>query len=220
MGETKQLQDYPLWNWTEYYAVFFMKARKYNKKSEKYDSEFYQPDSLNSVWKSWQRYLSENKYAFDITTGNLFERSRKVLAAKRKELVQMRLQNKPNATRPLEDHKLEKLRESGYFSTNNAKSLQRLWCLTTEFGYRAHDESRKLAFGDIKLCKDGDGTRYLEWDIERGTKTCTGERSTSHQKPSKRGSWQYPVNIYEMFVSLRPIEANVGIFLFYLAMSN
>ena len=36
------------------------------------------------------------------------------------------------------------------------------WCLTTQFGYRA----RKLGFGDIKLCKDGDGTRYLEWDIE------------------------------------------------------
>ena len=121
--------------------------------------------------------MNENKYPFDIITGNLVERSRKVLAAKWKELVQMGLGNKSNATRPLEDHELEKLRESGYFSTDNAKSLQRLmWrCLTTQFGYPACDESRKLAFSDIKLCKDGDGTRYLEWDIESGTKTSTGE---------------------------------------------
>ena len=74
MGETKQLQDYP-----PPPPLFFMKARKYNKKSKKYDGEFYQPDSLNSFRNSWQRYLSENKYPFDIKTGNLFERSRKVL---------------------------------------------------------------------------------------------------------------------------------------------
>ena len=224
MRETKQLQDYPPMELDKILCCFFMKARKYNKKSKKYDGEFYQPDSLNSFRNSWQRYLSENKYPFDIKTGNLFERSRKVLAAKRKELVQMGLWNKPNATRPLEDHEVEKLRESGYFSTDNAESLQRLmwWCLTTQFGYRARDESRKLALSDIKLCKDGDGTRYLEWDIERGTKTRTGERSTSHQrafnpKAFETGSWQCPVNIYEIFVSHRPIEANDGNFPFYLA---
>ena len=96
------------------------------------------------------------------------------------------------------------------------------WCLTTQFGYRARDESRKLALGDIKFCKDGDGTRYLEWDIERGTKTRTGERSTSHQrafnpKAFETGSWQCPVNICEIFISHRPIEANDGNFPFYLA---
>ena len=64
-GETKQLQK---------------KKRLGNtKKSKNYDREFYQPDSLNSFRNSWQRYLSENKYPFDIKTGNLFERSKKSL---------------------------------------------------------------------------------------------------------------------------------------------
>ena len=54
---------------------------------------------------------------------------------------------------------------------------------------------------------------YLEWDIERGAKTRTGERSISHQrafnpKAFQTGSWQCPVNIYEIFVSHRPTEAN------------
>ena len=56
------------------------------------------------------------------------------------------------------------------------------WCITTHFGYRARDESRKLCFGDIRLCTNTDGKRYLEWDTERGTKTRTGENSTSHQR--------------------------------------
>ena len=46
----------------------------------------------------------------------------------------MGLGNKLNATRQLEDHELEKLRESGYFSTDNAKSLQRFGSTVKEMG--------------------------------------------------------------------------------------
>lgn len=132
-----------------------------------------------------------------------FERSRKVLAARRKQLTQLGLGNKPNATRPLEDSEVEKLKEIGYFRWENSEQLQRLmwWCITTQFGYRARDESRKLCFGDIVLCRDSDGQRYLEWDTERGSKTRTGEKMSSHQrafnpKAYETGSWDCPVATY------------------------
>ena len=44
------------------------------------------------------------------------------------------------------------------------------WTITTCFGYRTRDESRKLKFGDITLNIDFHGKEYLEWDKERGKK--------------------------------------------------
>ena len=145
-----------------------------------------------------------------------FDRSRKVLAAKRKRLTQSGMGNKPNATRPLDDDEVEKLREIGYFGIHEPEPLQRLmwWCITLHFGYRARDESRKLCFGDIKLCQDNTGVKFLEWDKERGSKTRTGEKSSSHQrafnpKAFQNNTWLCPVTVYEAFVSHRPEEAKL-----------
>ena len=65
--------DFLLWN-------FFLNARKKN-------GEEYEPATVSSFQRSIQRYLSEKKYPFNILKDNEFEKSRKVLAAKRKSLV-------------------------------------------------------------------------------------------------------------------------------------
>ena len=195
-------------------SSYFMYARKFNKSSEKYDGGLYQPDTLTSFHNTIQRVLMERGSKLDIKNDIKFEKSRRVLAAKRKELTKNGLGNKPNATRPLTDEEVNKLYEKGYFGLDSPVPLQRLmwWCLTTQFGYRARDETRKLLFGDIKLCRDEDGQKYLEWDTERGTKTRTGE-SSSHQrlfnpKAYASNSWQCPIRTYEAFVSHRPRDAN------------
>ena len=59
---------------------FFLNARKKN-------GEEYKPATVSSFQRSIQRYLSEKKYPFNILKDNEFEKSRKVLAAKRKSLV-------------------------------------------------------------------------------------------------------------------------------------
>ena len=59
---------------------FFVNARKKN-------GEEYEPATVSSFQRSIQRYLSEKKYPFNILKDNEFEKSRKVLAAKRKSLV-------------------------------------------------------------------------------------------------------------------------------------
>ena len=162
-----------------------------------------------------QRVLSERGSQVDIKKSILFDRSRKVLAAKRKKLTQMGLGNKPNATRPLEDNEFLQLKEMAYFGWETPEAVQRLmwWCITTQFGYRARDESRKLCFGDITLSFDSErGKKYLEWDKERGSKTRTGEKTSSHQrsfnpKAYETGSWDCPVTTYEKFIEHRPLEA-------------
>ena len=143
----------------------------------------------------------------------MFARSRKVLAARRKQLTQMGLGNKPNATRPLEDEEVNILKEKQFFGTDNPQQLQRLvwWIVTNHFGFRARDEARKLRFGDIQINVDLDGKKYLEWDRERGSKTRTGEASCSHlrafnPKAYETGSWQCPVKVYEKFCSKRPMD--------------
>ena len=61
-------------------SKFFLNARKKN-------GEEYEPATVSSFQRSIQRYLSEKKYPFNILKDNEFEKSRKVLAAKRKSLV-------------------------------------------------------------------------------------------------------------------------------------
>ena len=62
-------------------SKFFLNARKKN-------GEDYEPATVSSFQRSIQRYLSEKKYPFNILKDNEFKKPRKVLAAKRKSLVQ------------------------------------------------------------------------------------------------------------------------------------
>ena len=204
---------------------FFMKAKKTNEHSIKTLGELYQPNTLTSFRNAWQRVLSEKKSKYDLKKDNDFETSRKVLAARRKQLTQQGLGNKPMSTRPLTNTEINYLFQSGYFGTKNALTLQRAmwWKVTTNFGYRARNESRKLCFGDIILSCDTNGVRYLEWNKERGSKTRTGEKSNSHQRAFnprayETGGDQCPVGIYEHFVKRRPIESKTDNSPFFLAM--
>ena len=71
------------------------------KDIRKENGEEYEPSSLTSFQRSFQRYFSEKKLPFNIFEDEEFSRSRQVLAAKRKSLVQSGFGNKPNATREL-----------------------------------------------------------------------------------------------------------------------
>ena len=102
-NDTWEIEAIPVKELDEILCLFFMKARKYNKVSTRYDGELYQPDSLSSFRNSFQRLLEEKNSKIDIKSTPMFERSRKVLSARRKELTKQGLGNKPNATRPLTD---------------------------------------------------------------------------------------------------------------------
>ena len=78
-------------------SKFFLNARKKN-------GEEYEPATVSSFQRSIQRYLSEKKYPFNILKDNEFEKSRKVLAAKRKSLVHEHGKgNKPQAAPAIDE---------------------------------------------------------------------------------------------------------------------
>lgn len=74
---------------------------RFFKDITKENGEEYEPSTLTSFRRSFQRYFSEKKLPFKIFEDDEFSRSRQVLATKRKSLVQSGFGNKPNVTREL-----------------------------------------------------------------------------------------------------------------------
>ena len=151
------------------------------------------PPSLRSQFKERVNKYREGQKRASTRSVNIlkdkdFEKSRKVLAAKRKSLIHEHGKgNKPQATTALKDKDEDALFEIGEFRDSNPVSLQRTvwWPLSLHFGFRAKDESRKLCWGDVQLQQDKDDKEMLVWLSERETKTRHGqEKSTSsnHQR--------------------------------------
>ena len=158
---------------------------KFFKDICKINGDEYEPDMLSGFQRSIQRFLSDWKSPFNILVQKEFQMSRKVLAAKRKSLVQKAGKgNRPNATRSLTDEEEDKLFKSGQFGDSSPEVLQRTmwWFLSLHFGFRARDESHKLRWGDVELQQDPvqDGREILAWINERGTKTQKGQEN-GHQ---------------------------------------
>lgn len=83
--------------------VFFMNIRKKNEQE-------YEPDSISGFQRSIQRYLSDKGSSVNILKDKDFEKSRKVLAEKRKSLIYEHSKgNKPQAARALEDEEEDTL---------------------------------------------------------------------------------------------------------------
>ena len=75
-----------------------------------------------------------------------------------------------------------------------------------------------------RLCYDSETNQYLlEWGKERGTKTCNGENCNSHQRSFnprayETGDTRCPVDIYQLFISHRPIDSLTKNSPFFVAM--
>lgn len=201
---------------------------KFFKNVRKVDGDEYEPDTVSGFQRSIQRFLTDNKARYNILRDSEFEKSRQVLAAKRKNLVNKAGKgNKPNATRALTQEEEDKLFETGQFGCTSPQVLQRTmwWFLALHFGFRARDESRKLRWGDIQLQQDPvDGREMLVWLSERGTKTRKGQenghRRSFQPKVYATESERCPVKYYKYFKSHRPAEMNTADAPFFLAIRH
>ncbi|CAH3041688.1 unnamed protein product, partial [Porites lobata] len=163
------------------------------------------------------------KYPFNILKDNEFEKSRKVLAAKKKSLVHEHGKgNKPQAAQAIDEDEEDALFEAREFGDSNPVALQRTvwWFLSLHFGFRARDESRKLRWGDVQLQQQNDGQEVLVWLAERGTKTRHGQER-GHQRAFEpkiyaTNTARCPVSFYKKFRSHRQVEMNVPESSFYL----
>ncbi|XP_031556236.1 uncharacterized protein LOC116292998 [Actinia tenebrosa] len=117
---------------------------KFFKNIRKVTGEEYEPSSLTGLQRSIQRFLSDSRSKMNILKDDEFALSRKVLEAKRKNLVEQGKGNRPNATRSLtKEEEEDKLYQNGAFGAENPVVLQRTmwWILSLHFGFRARDES-------------------------------------------------------------------------------
>ena len=101
---------------------------RFFKDFKKENGEEYEPSSLMSFQRSFQRYLSEKKLPFNIFEDDKFSHSRQVLATKRKSLVPSGFGNKPNAARELGEEEQEKLFETRQFSDHKPWSCKEPFC--------------------------------------------------------------------------------------------
>ena len=217
IGKNVKVENLPAAELDHLLCKFFMNIRKKN-------GQEYEPDSISGFQRSIQRYLSEKGSPINILKDKDFEKSRKVLAAKRKSLIHEHGKgNKPQAATTLEDEEEDALFEIGEFGDSNPVSLQRTvwWLLSLYFGFRARDESRKLRWGDVQLQQDKEGEEMLVWLAERGAKTRHGQEK-GHQRAFQPKVYatkteRCPVKFYKTFKSHRPVEMNQPESPFYLA---
>ena len=177
INETSELESLPANELDKLLSKFFKDVHKENGGE-------YEPSTLTSFQRSFQRHFSEKKLPYNIFEDKEFTRSRQVLAARRKSLVQRGFGNKPNATRELTHEEENKLFETGQFGDHDPLVLERTlwWFLSLHFGFRARDESRKLCWGDVVLQTDPQtGREMLVWRTERGAKTRQGGTETGHK---------------------------------------
>ena len=78
--KNEKIENLPTSQLDHLLSKFFLNAYKKNR-------EEHEPATVSSFQRSIQRYLSEKKYPFKILKDNEFDKSRKVLAAKRKSPV-------------------------------------------------------------------------------------------------------------------------------------
>ena len=219
-NDTREIHDIPAHELDVLLCKFFMTAVKK-------DGDQYEPDTLTSIQRSLQRKLQELGVSFNILKDTEFQRSRDVLAAKRKSLVSQGKGNKPNATRALTGEEEDKLFACGYFGEDDPLALQRTlwWVLSMQFGFRARDESHKLRWGDVRLTEDPEtGNEVLAWLAERGTKTRTGKEN-GHRRaftPTAQATNtnKCPVRLYKTFRAHRPAAMNEEDSPFYLAINH
>ena len=220
MGEIN-IENLPTSELNHLLSKFFIEVRRK-------DGKEYEPGTVSSVQRSIQRYLNDKKSSVNILKDNEFEESRKVLAAKRRSLVNTHGKgNKPHAADALDDKEEDALFDSGEFGLENPVSLQRTiwWFLSLHFGFRARDESRKLRWGDVELQQDPlTGQERLVWLAERGTKTRIGQEH-GHQRSFQPKIFatdnnRCPIKFYKAFESHRPAEMKKPDSPFYLAVRH
>ena len=124
-GENRSMAEIPTKELDCLLGVFFQGNCQKN-------GEPYEPDSLTSFHRSFNRHLSQNGAQFNIITDKEFIMSRATLAARRKQLRSMGKGQKPNASSSLSDGDEEQLFGTNQLSDSDPKTLIRtVWYFLT-----------------------------------------------------------------------------------------
>jgi len=167
-NEDRKIEDISAVELNEYISQFIISV--YTKNGTEYE-----PTSLRSLIASSKRHSKKNGYSASIINDLVFEKTRKVLQSKQKQLKKQGKGNKPNASVALTSEELKVLYDKGLLGMCSPKALlNMLWLNNTlHFGLHGCKEHRDMCWGDVKLHKTASGVEYLEFN-ERRTNTRTG----------------------------------------------
>ena len=173
--EDRKIEDIPAAELNEFISEFVISVRTK-------DGNKYEPTSLRSLMASFERHLKKKGYSASIINDLVFEKTRKVLQSKQKQLKKQGKGNKPKASVALTTEELKILYEKGLLGMCSPEALlNTLWLNNTlHFGFRGCKEHRDMCWGDVKLHKTANGVEYLEFN-ERQTKTRTGSDCSKRQ---------------------------------------
>ena len=90
-NELRKVEEIPALELNEYICEFIISVRTK-------DGKDYEPSSLRSLLASFERHLKKNSYSASIMNDLVFEKTRKVLLSKQKELKKKGKGNRPNAS--------------------------------------------------------------------------------------------------------------------------
>jgi len=201
--EQRELQVLPSAELNRLLSHFFKTVTKAN-------GEEYEPGTLTSFQRSIDRHLRDVGQTRSILRDPEFEGSRQVLEAKRKLLRRQGKGRTPNAAAPLTEAEEEHLWSTGQLGGHSPHALNRTiwWNNTIHFGWRGRDEHHRACYGDFHIAKDDQGCEYVEWQVERGTKTRTGAEGETQRAFNPRmystGTERCPVALMKKYLSLRP----------------
>lgn len=219
-GETRsEIAEIPPAELNELLSEFILSVRTT-------EGQEYEPSSLRGMVASFERYLKRKSYPVSIIQDLAFEKLRKTLHSKQKQLKKQGKGNKPNASVALTEEEMKILYDKGFLGTSSPEAiLNTLWLNNSiHFGLRGITEHHNMRWGDARLCKTDQGVEYLEF-TERQTKTRTGEnhrdvRPFAPKMFSTDGSEKDPVAVYKIFAQKRPEKMNDPDSPFYIAVNN
>lgn len=104
-NEERKLEEIPPEELNEYLSEFIITVRTKDKQEE------YEPSSLRGFIASFERYLKKKNYGHSIIKDLQFEKTRKALSSKQKDLKRKGKGNKPNASVAISEDDIQVLYE-------------------------------------------------------------------------------------------------------------
>ena len=130
-GETREIAEIPPVELNELLSEFILSVR--TKEGQEYE-----PSSLRGMVASFERHLKRKSYPVSIINDLAFEKLRKTLQSKQKQLKKQGRGNKPNASVALTEDEIKLLFDKGLLSVSSPEAiLNTLWLNNSlHFGLR------------------------------------------------------------------------------------
>ena len=136
----------------KFVSEFLITVRK------KEDNQEYEPNSLTAFFAAFQRHSKKNQlWTLPYEKNVQFEKTRKALQSKQRDLKRKGMSNKPNASAALSEENVQVLFEKDLLGSSTAEALlNTVWFNNTiHFGILGCKKHREMCSrGDVKLCQN------------------------------------------------------------------